>query len=128
MVPNSDGDFTDSTLNFVRWDRAKCGWRTAVEIAVTGEVSYQNVAPVPVACDLEGGVRSTSLLALALAREQVPAAALRTAIAAATANCAGFPQKSFRVARAATHAHVDPRIQPAANGDVAEVERPTIAA
>ena len=58
--PNSDGDYGDSTLNFVRWDRAKYAWKPPVKIAVTGEISYQNLAPVSLACDRVSGIFALS--------------------------------------------------------------------
>ena len=36
--PNGDGEQTDSTLYFVRWDRANRGWKAPIAVDVVGEI------------------------------------------------------------------------------------------
>jgi hypothetical protein len=60
--PNGDGDNSDTTLYFVRWDRATYSWRSPVKVAVTGDIPSQNVEPASVACDSATGVFAVSFL------------------------------------------------------------------
>jgi len=71
MDPNSDGDYTDSTLNFVRWDRARYAWKTPVKVGVAGGIAYQNLAPVSLACDGATGMFVVSYPANEVAGVQV---------------------------------------------------------
>jgi hypothetical protein len=53
--PNGDGDFADTALYFVHWDRAKYQWRAAVKVATVGNLTSGNVEPVSLAFDGESG-------------------------------------------------------------------------
>ena len=57
---NGDNDDSDNTLYFVRWNRATYSWRVPVKVAVTGNISAQNLDPVSLACDHASGTFALS--------------------------------------------------------------------
>ncbi len=54
--PNQDGDYSDSALFFVRWDRAHYQWTAPVQVALIGEVQEFTLTPISIAQDASNGV------------------------------------------------------------------------
>src|SRR2546423_946089 len=49
--PNQDGDYSDSTLYFVKWNRAAYRWNAPVRVALTGEVDTRETNSLAIARD-----------------------------------------------------------------------------
>lgn len=53
--PNSDSDYSDSALYFVRWDRTHYQWTKPVQVHLVGEVSGFTITPISLAQDASNG-------------------------------------------------------------------------
>jgi hypothetical protein len=53
--PNNDGDYSDTAVYFVRWDRAHYQWTMPVQIHLVGEVGRFALTPISLAQDASNG-------------------------------------------------------------------------
>ena len=54
--PNGDGNYSDTDVRFVRWNRVTRKWLPAVQAQVVGEILSQGVNPISIACDRKTGL------------------------------------------------------------------------